>query len=78
MRDFTAVLSFAGGPYSRWQWYSHAAAFAHSFTAALNALYPIARGAEAYSAPEPTRTRAKRKPCRSKSLVEQWITPDNK
>lgn len=78
MRDFTAVLGFAGGAYSRWQLYSHAAAFAHSFTAALNVLYPIVRGAEAYSDPEPTSTRAKRKPRRSKSLIEKTLTPESK
>jgi hypothetical protein len=53
--------------------YSHAAAFAHSFTAALNVLYPIVRGAEAYSEPVPN---GKRKPRRPKSRIEQWLTPD--
>ena len=82
MRDFTAVLGFAGGAYSRWQWYSNAAAFAHSFTAALNVLYPIARGVEARTGSTgtnrtSTRTRT-RKPRRSKSKIEQWLTPDNK
>lgn len=75
MRDFTAVLGFAGGAYSRWQLYSQAAAFAHSFTAALNFLYPIMRGVEAYSDRVPNR---KRKPRRSKSKIEQWLTPDQK
>lgn len=74
MRDFTAILGFAGGAYSRWQTYSRFAAFSHSLTAALNVLYPIARGVEARTG---TSTR-KRKPRRSKSLVEQWLTPDNK
>jgi hypothetical protein len=75
MRDFTAVLGFAGGAYSRGQWYSHFAAFSHSLTAALNALSPIARGAEAYSDPVPN---GKRKPRRSKSIIEQWLTPESK
>ena len=82
MRDFTAVLGFAGGAYSRWQTYSRFAAFSHSLTAALNALYPIARGVEAHTGTTGTsRTRTNtrtRKPRRSKSKIEQWLTPDQK
>ena len=78
MRDFTAVLGFAGGAYSRWKLYSQAAAFAHSLTAALNVLYPIARGVEARTGTTGTSRTRTRKPRRSKSQIEQWLTTDNK
>lgn len=81
MREFTSLLGFAGGSYSQWQWFSHTAATMHNITAGLNAGYILARGAQNnafYADILPEEYKGKSRKRRSKSLIEQWLTPETK
>lgn len=82
LREFTSILGYAGGAYSKWQIYSHVTAMLHNITAALNVGNIIARGAEngAFYAdwlPEDYTKTNRRKRKRLKSGIERMLTPDS-
>lgn len=81
LREFTSILGYAGGAYSKWQIYSHVSAVLHNITAAFNVGNIIARGAEngAFYAdwlPEDYTKINRRKRKRLKSGIERMLTPD--
>ena len=82
LREFTSILGYAGGAYSKWQIYSHVSAVLHNITAAFNVGNIIARGAEngAFYAdwlPEDYTKTNRRKRKRLKSGIERMLTPDS-
>lgn len=82
LREFTSILGYAGGAYSKWQRYSHVSAVLHNITAAFNVGNIIARGAEngAFYAdwlPEDYTKTNRRKRKRLKSGIERMLTPDS-
>ena len=92
MRELTSILGYAGGAYSRWQWFSDTSAMLHSMTTVLNSVYFIAQAAtnkaewtsflpDSYTKADPGKTKSgrkkkERKQERLKSAIEEWLTPD--
>ena len=82
LREFTSILGYAGGAYSKWQIYSHITAMLHNITAALNAGNIIARHVENEGIlsdilPDFYTKTNRRKRKRHKSAIERMLTPDS-
>ena len=87
MREFTSMLGYAGGAYSKMQWLSHVGAALHGIVAALNSVYFVSQAATNDAAwtdflPEDYTTaktksgkNSTKKTRRLKSQVEEWLTP---
>lgn len=91
-RDLNGVAGYAGGVNSHMPWLTVTSSILQSITTAMNAAYFISTGArnDAFYADwllpdwyketssRSSKRKRTRKPRRSKSKIEQWLTPDNK
>jgi hypothetical protein len=87
LRTISAIAGYAGGSYSKWQWFSHANAALQSINAAFNAGNLVASNAinqgafskylpDWYTKGDSPKAPKKRK--RLKSKIEKALTPDKK
>ena len=80
-RDLNGITGYWGGVNSQTRWLTVTSSILQTFTAASNWITPIAKGAthDAFFAdwlPDWYTQTDTRSPRRSKSLIEQWLTPD--